>query len=68
MFHCHTPLLQHTHTDLPRHLAHLECVDCNLTGSLPRLPPSMRRLDLSDNNLVGDIEGMDLSKMQVCFD
>lgn len=51
--------------DLPPQLAHLECVDCNLTGSLVPLPPALRRLDLSDNNLVGEIEGLDLAKIQV---
>lgn len=52
-------------TELPHHLAHLECVDCNLTGALPRMPASLRRLDLSDNNLTGDIELINLSRMQV---
>jgi len=50
---------------LPPHLAHLECVECGLSGSLPPLPPSLRRLDLSDNNLVGEIDGLDLTHMQV---
>jgi hypothetical protein len=37
-----------------------------MTGPVPKLPPSMRRLDLSDNNLVGEIEALDVKHLQVC--
>jgi hypothetical protein len=51
--------------ELPTRLQHLEAVNCGLKGALPALPRGMRRVDLSDNALSGQLAGIDTTHMEV---
>jgi hypothetical protein len=53
--------------ELPSRLQHLEAVNCGLKGPLPALPRGMKRLDLSDNALTGQLAGLDTTHMEVGF-
>jgi hypothetical protein len=51
--------------ELPSRLQHLEAVNCGLKGPLPALPRGMKRLDLSDNALTGQLAALDTTHMEV---
>lgn len=46
-------------------LSQLELSSCGLSGPLPVLPPSLKRLDLSNNQFSGDIASWDGSSIEV---